>query len=169
MSAPCFDTLAFAKRLKAAGVEQAHAEAEAEALGEVVDHHFEALATKDDLRHLATKDDLRNFVTKDDLRNFATKDDLRNFATKDDLRNFATKDDLRNFVTKDEFHAEIGKLDRRLDALDNRFGKFEGDLAALKALMSTSQTQLEQRLLIKFGAMLSAAIVLLAALVKLGV
>jgi hypothetical protein len=160
MSAPCFDTLAFAKRLKAAGVEQAHAEAEAEALGEVVDHHFEALATKDDLRHLATKDDLRNF---------ATKDDLRNFATKDDLRNFATKDDLRNFVTKDEFHAEIGKLDRRLDALDNRFGKFEGDLAALKALMSTSQTQLEQRLLIKFGAMLSAAIVLLAALVKLGV
>jgi hypothetical protein len=160
MSAPCFDTLAFAKRLKAAGVEQAHAEAEAEALGEVVDHHFEALATKDDLRHLATKDDLRNF---------ATKDDLRKFATKDDLRNFATKDDLRNFVTKDEFHAEIGKLDRRLDALDNRFGKFEGDLAALKALMSTSQTQLEQRLLIKFGAMLSAAIVLLAALVKLGV
>ena len=50
MSAPCFDTLAFANRLKAAGVGQAHAEAEAEALGEVVDHPFGALATKEDLR-----------------------------------------------------------------------------------------------------------------------
>ncbi len=52
-------------------------------------------------------------------------------------------------------HAEIGKL--------------EGGLAALNALLAASLTQLEQRLLIKFGALLSAAVVLPAALAKLGV
>ena len=155
MSALCFDTLAFANRLKAAGVGQAQAEAQAEALGEVVDHHFGALATKDDLRHFPTKDDVRNFPTRDDLSHFATKDDLRNFPTKDDLRNFATKDDLRNFATKDELQAEIGRLNVRFDALEAR--------------LAASLTQLEQRLLIKFGAMLSAAIVLLAALTRLGI
>ena len=138
MSALCFDTLAFANRLKAAGVGQA----QAEALGEVVDHNFGALATKDNLRH---------------------------FPTKDDLRNFATRDDLRHFATKDELHAEIGRLNVRFDALEARVDKLETELAALKALLAASLTQLEQRLLIKFGAMLSAAIVLLAALTRLGI
>jgi predicted HicB family RNase H-like nuclease len=53
-----FDTLAFVKRLSAAGMETRHAEALAEAL---VDSAFNNLATKADLRELqlATKADLR--------------------------------------------------------------------------------------------------------------
>lgn len=53
-----FDTLAFVKRLSAAGMETPHAEALAEAL---VDSAFDNLATKADLRELqlATKADLR--------------------------------------------------------------------------------------------------------------
>jgi hypothetical protein len=53
-----FDTLAFVKRLSAAGMETPHAEALAEAL---VDSAFNNLATKADLRELqlATKADLR--------------------------------------------------------------------------------------------------------------
>lgn len=42
-----FDTLAYAKRLQAAGFTQAQAEVQAEALAEIVD---ERLATKQDLR-----------------------------------------------------------------------------------------------------------------------
>ena len=117
MSALCFDTLAFANRLKAAGVGQAQAEAQAEALGEVVDHHFGALATKDDLRHFPTKEDLRSFATKDDLRHFPTKDDLRHFPTKDDLRNFATKDDLRGLATIAQLHELEQRLTIRLGAM----------------------------------------------------
>jgi hypothetical protein len=54
-----FDTLAFVKRLSAAGMETPHAEALAEAL---VDSAFNNLATKADLRELqlATTADLRD-------------------------------------------------------------------------------------------------------------
>lgn len=61
-----FDTLAYAKRLRGAGLteEQAnvHAEALATALGEV-------LVTKQDLDHLATKEDLHRLeaVTKEEF------------------------------------------------------------------------------------------------------
>ncbi|HEX8064804.1 MAG TPA: hypothetical protein VF535_16525 [Allosphingosinicella sp.] len=64
-----FDTLAFVKRLSAAGMDTPHAEALAEAL---VDGAFNNLATKSDLRELqaATKSDLRELqlATNADLR-----------------------------------------------------------------------------------------------------
>lgn len=49
MSAIAFDTLAYAKKLKQAGVPEAQAEVQAEALAEVVE---ERLATKQDLQAL---------------------------------------------------------------------------------------------------------------------
>ncbi len=50
-----FDTLKFANRLKTAGVPAAHAEAEAEALAEVLEINLQGLATKQDLRELELK------------------------------------------------------------------------------------------------------------------
>nr|WP_276065428.1 DUF1640 domain-containing protein [Xylella fastidiosa] len=50
-----FDTLKFANRLKTAGVPAAHAEAEAEALAEVLETNLQDLATKRDLRELELK------------------------------------------------------------------------------------------------------------------
>ena len=113
MSAHAFDTLAFANRLQAVGVDRALSEALADALGA----QFAHLATRDDLRTFATGLDLDKLATKDDLRNFATKDDLRNFATKDDLCNFATKDDLRNFATKDDLRDLEHRLTIRLGTM----------------------------------------------------
>ena len=49
MSAIAFDTLAYAKKLKLAGVPEAQAEVQAEAMAELVE---ERLATKRDLREL---------------------------------------------------------------------------------------------------------------------
>jgi hypothetical protein len=46
-----FDTLKFSKRLKEAGILPAQAEAEAEALAEVLEVNIKELVTKDDLRH----------------------------------------------------------------------------------------------------------------------
>ncbi|MBI5140975.1 MAG: DUF1640 domain-containing protein [Nitrospirae bacterium] len=50
MSTLTFDTLRFANRLKKAGVLPAQAEAEAEALSEVLEVNLKELATKEDLR-----------------------------------------------------------------------------------------------------------------------
>ena len=57
MSLMYFDTLKFSNRLKAAGIPAAHAEAEAEALAEVLDVNLKDLATKADLA--AAKSELK--------------------------------------------------------------------------------------------------------------
>jgi hypothetical protein len=51
MSSTIFDTLAYAKKLKAAGVPENQAEIQAEAIAEIID---EKLATKNDLKLLET-------------------------------------------------------------------------------------------------------------------
>jgi len=51
MSTLTFDTLKFANRLKTAGVPAIQAEAEADALSEVLETNLSELATKEDLRH----------------------------------------------------------------------------------------------------------------------
>ena len=51
MSILTFDTLKFANRLKTAGVPAVQAEAEADALSEVLETNLSELATKEDLRH----------------------------------------------------------------------------------------------------------------------
>ena len=56
MSAIAFDTLAYAKKLKRAGVPEAQAEVQAEAMAELVE---ERLATKRDLQAVARVDAYR--------------------------------------------------------------------------------------------------------------
>jgi hypothetical protein len=63
MAQPIFDTLGFVKRLSAAGMEPAQAEALAEAL---TNHAFEQLATKADLRELELR--LRSEIKDLELR-----------------------------------------------------------------------------------------------------
>ena len=64
MAAITFDTLKYANRLKAAGVPDRQAEAEAEVLAEVLEVNLKELVTKEDL--LATQKDLHRDI--DDLR-----------------------------------------------------------------------------------------------------
>ena len=54
-----FNTLRFAKRLKAAGILPEHAEAEAEALAEALEVNLKDLATKGDLKHLEERLDTK--------------------------------------------------------------------------------------------------------------
>lgn len=55
MTAIAFDALRFANRFKAAGVPDKQAEAEAEALAEVLDVNLKELATKQDIEDLEVK------------------------------------------------------------------------------------------------------------------
>jgi hypothetical protein len=77
VSVAVFNTHAFVKRLTAAGMPEAQAEALADELTPLID---ERLATKDDLANLATKADLADLkaATKADLADLktATKADL---------------------------------------------------------------------------------------------
>jgi hypothetical protein len=59
-----FDTLKYSDTLKAAGVSESQARAQATALADAFEAHFDRLATKDDLRHLAgeLRHELRNEV-----------------------------------------------------------------------------------------------------------
>ena len=109
-----FDTLAYAKKLKEAGVPQKQSEIHAEALAEIID---ERLATKQDLKELEMR----------------LKQDLKELEMR-------LKQDLK-------------ELEMRLkqDILDLR-----GDMK-----------EMEMRLTIRLGAMLTAGIVIVAALVKL--
>lgn len=52
MATLTFDTLKFVERLRAAGVPEAHAKAEAEALSEVLEVSSKDLVTKSDVREL---------------------------------------------------------------------------------------------------------------------
>jgi len=130
--AVALDTLQYARKLRAAGVPEAQAEAHAEALAAVVG---------------------AGWVTREDLAPLATKADLERFATKADLERFATKADLERFVTKDEFEIRIATLATKADL--QRFATREDLL------------QSEQRMLLRFGAMFTVGLTLLAAFLKL--
>ena len=91
-NALAFDTLAYARRLKEAGVDDAQAEAHAEAVRDAV---TEGVATKAGLETAAAglRTDFKADVTRleDKIENLADK--IENFATKADEK-FATKADL---------------------------------------------------------------------------
>lgn len=66
MSTLTFDTLKFANRLKAAGMDPRLAEEQAEALVEVLDEHHKALATREylDAKLTATAADIKTDLIK---------------------------------------------------------------------------------------------------------
>ena len=166
MTAITFDTLRFANRLKAAGVESAHAEAEAAALSEVLDTNLGELATKADLASLrsemATKADLAALKAE-----MATKTDLAalkaEMATKTDLAalkvEMATKTDLAALKADMATKTDLAAL------RDDMATK--GELAAEIALLRKDMLALEYRLTIKLGVLLAGSVAMLAAILKL--
>jgi hypothetical protein len=128
--AVALDTLQYARKLRAAGVPEAQAEAHAEALAAVVG------------------------------AGVVTREDLAPLATKADLERFATKADLERFVPKDEFEARISTLATKVD-----IQRLEAAVA--RCATREELLQLEQRMMLRFGAMFTVGFGLLAALLKL--
>jgi hypothetical protein len=115
-----FDTLKYVKRLKAAGVPDPQAEAEAEALAEVLAVHLGELATKRDLKDQET-------VLRRDIQELAV-------ATQRDLKDQETvlRRDIKDAETR--LQAEITALSSRIDLVEMRLG---GHLDTLKAELGT--------------------------------
>lgn len=68
MTTLTFDTLKFVERLRAAGVPEAHAKAEAEALAEVLEFSARDLVTKADLREVELRLDAKIDRSVSDLK-----------------------------------------------------------------------------------------------------
>jgi hypothetical protein len=92
MAVATFDTLKFANTLKAAGVPDKQAEAQAAAFAELIQANFKELATKEDSERLAKagKDDLDR-ATKELRREIS---DLRE-ETKRDIAQFSSRVDVQ--------------------------------------------------------------------------
>ena len=86
-----------------------------------------------------------------------------------DFSELVTKADLRAELAelRTELRTEIGRLERRMDALDNRLGGLEQRLEQQAASLDQKLVQLEQRLTIRLGSMIAAAVVLVGALVAI--
>jgi hypothetical protein len=147
-----FDTLAYARRLRQAGFSEEQAEVQAEALAAVVN---DTLATKQDLRDLATKQDLRELQHEvDGLRREIAE---LGRTTKQDLGELArtTQQDLGEFARTTQ--QNLGELARTT----------QQNLGELARTNKQDLREVEYRLTVRLGTMLTVAVGALAALVKL--
>ena len=144
---PGFDTLSYARRLKAAGVDEAQAEAHAEAVRDAV---TEGVATKDDLDRglAAAKVDLDTGLS--DL-----KADVVRLEDK-----MATKADVA------ELKAEMAELKADVVRLEDRMAT-KDDVADLKAELKTDVANLETRLIRFVFAAAAGQVALIVGLLKL--
>ena len=157
-----FDSLKAAESLQDAGFEVQQAEA---VVGTVTQALNENLATKDDLRELsekmATQDDLRELSNRlDVLENKVAAIDSRLDVI--DARFEAIDHKLEAVNTRfDAIDHKFEAVNTRLDAIDLKFEAVNTQLKILNSKIDNLAKDLAQKLTIRLGGMLLAAIVLL--------
>jgi hypothetical protein len=125
MATTTFDTLKFANTLKAAGVPDKQAEAQASVLGDALAVNFKEPVTKDDLA--ATKDDLMTAIG-------SLRAELQN-----DIRQTGQRLDAKIENLEQRLDAKIENLEQRLTAkLENHTAKIEGQITLLKWMIGLS-------------------------------
>ena len=127
MAQVAFDTLAYANKLKAAGVDPKIAETQAEVQVQILND-----LTKN---QLATKDDMHNLERRIDRVQLATKEDIRGLENKIDTAQLETKENIHNLDKR------IDKVEQRVNGLKNELtvrlgGIVIGSSAVLGALMT---------------------------------
>ena len=150
-----FDSLKAAESLQDVGFEVQQAEA---VVGTVTQALDENLATKDDLRELSEK-----MATQDDLRELSSRlDVLESQVAVLDSRFEAI--DARFEALDHKFEAldhKFAAVNTRLDAIDLKFAAVNTRLDILDSKIDNLAKDLAQKLTIRLGGMLLAAIVLL--------
>ena len=149
-----FDTLGYAKRLRDGGVPGEQAEAHAEAARDFI---MAELFTKTD--SLAMRQDIEVMHLGVDGRLTSFKQDMdgRFAALKQDM-------DSRFASFKQDMDGRFAALKQDMDA---RFAAFKQEFDARFAILESKIDALGLRLTVRLGAMLAAAVALLAALQKL--
>jgi hypothetical protein len=151
-----FDTLAYAKRLRSAGLteEQAdvHAEALAMALGQV-------LVTKDDLRELATKDDLHRLE-------LATKQEFAAVRLEMSSEFAAVRQEMSSefAAVRQEMSSEFAAVRQEMSS---EFAAVRQEMSSGFAAVRQEMRALELRITLRVGVLFSIGVGSLAALIKL--
>jgi len=151
-----FDTLAYAKRLRGAGLtdEQAfvHAEALATALGEIV-------VTKQDLRDLATKEDLHRLE-------LATKEEFAAVRQEMSTEFAAVRQEMSTEFASVRQEMRSGFASVRHE-MTGGFASAKQETSTEIASIRQDMRSLELRITLRVGALFSIGIGALAALLKL--
>ena len=121
MSVATFDTLKFANTLKASGVPEKQAEAQAIAFAEVIQVNFKELVTKDDLD--------RGFKSASDDLDRAIKAGSDNLA--------AAVKELRQEINDVEQRMTV-KLDNALSDIKVQFAQVKGEQVLLRWMMGAT-------------------------------
>ncbi|MDD0928275.1 DUF1640 domain-containing protein [Xylella fastidiosa subsp. multiplex] len=125
MTSVAFDTLKFANRLKTAGVPAAHAEAEAEALAEVLEINLQGLAESE---------------SKNGKALVRLEADMKEGFAQVDQR-FEKIDQRFEQIAKD--FAQLDKnMDQRFAQVDQRFVEIKGEMLLLKWMFGVIVTSL---------------------------
>jgi hypothetical protein len=141
------DTLETSKRLRAAGFDEAQAEA---LVGMVRD------AREADLARLATKDDL--VLLRRDLEQLRTelRGEMAQLAT-------GLRGEMAQLAT--ELRGEIGQLGTELRGEIGQIGtELRGEMGQLRGELTAQIAQLETRLMLRLGAMIAAGVAFLTAI-----
>ena len=124
-----FDTLAFANKLKAVGIDPKHAEAQASAQAEL----FAALVED----KLATKEDLKNFATKDDIKKL--EQDFKKLDS--DIKNLELINKQHIEQLNEKMNQIESRMETKMDALENRLLiKLGGTMVVGVGLLATLLT-----------------------------
>ena len=106
------------------------------------------------------------------VENLATKQDLVLLATKEDLLPLATKDEIAALASKDEVAALRGDVATKAEPRTGMTAK--DDLAALRAetkagfeMLRTELIKFQERMTVRMGTALGAAVAILVAIDKL--
>ncbi len=151
MAIATFDTLTFANTLKAAGVPEKQAEAQASPFSEVIQGNFKELASKNDVERStkSNKTDLEQ--TAKDIRRelHDVRDELKREIAdvRDELKREIAdvRDELKNEIglVRDDFKRELKeealKTHAKIDMLNAKTG---GELALLKWMIGINTTLL---------------------------
>ncbi len=129
MATVTFDTLKFANKLKAAGVADKHAEAEAEAIAEVIQLNFKDLVTKEDLRH--------------ELKELEMRLDAKLDRLEGKLMGEIGRLENKLVQLEGKLTGEIGRLENKLVQLE---GKLIGEISRLEGKLMGETSRLSGEL-----------------------
>ncbi|MCG5514527.1 MULTISPECIES: CCDC90 family protein [unclassified Ectothiorhodospira] len=152
MSMLAFDSHSHVKRLMAAGFTEAQAEAQTQALLDLLENR---LVTKDDIRHLATKDDLHDLES-------SLRQDIGTLESS--LRQDMTtlESSLRQGMAAMESSLRRDLASR--EDLKNMDSALRKDMEGVKIALQKDIQLLSNRLTIKLGSIMVAGITILAAM-----
>ncbi|MBF0602549.1 MAG: DUF1640 domain-containing protein [Nitrospirae bacterium] len=156
-----FDSLAYAKKLKAAGVPEAQAEIQAETIVEWME---DRLATKLELEHVRA--DLKRDIKELDAKVESVRADLKRdiesvrAELKRDIKELDAKVESVRADLKRDIELIRADLKRDIQELDAKVESVRSDL-------KRDIKELEQRMVIKLGSLMFVAVGAMAALVKL--